>query len=429
MKKIKIPSINEHIYSFETNFKQRVYVLEKPEFYRIDVELEIPFGSSMQNFKSKNKEFKVHSGVAHFLEHMIFENSEKDISGLFAEYKSEVNAYTKEDKTAYYFSTVDDIYPPLRLLLDMVYHPSFDMEHIEKEREIILHELDMYDDELDQKIYYDLLKELYATHPIREDIGGTKEDVSIITKEELEFIHAQYYDPSTTVLFITGPVSAHEIEAFLNQYPFRKEPVREHYECIDTLELSNKEFSSKIVEKDLYSSIIMIGSKIEITNKSPKELLLLELTYLLIIDNLFTESGDFYEILEKNQLINNTFDYSISLKEEYQHILFYFDSSQPEEALKLLLPKVKEIPTTLLNKDLFEIQKNKLVGYVTMLWNRPNQAISFFSDYFKEGIDIELFYETLTKFSFEDLKQIQKEMDFSKTTYIAYIPKRDDELD
>lgn len=154
------------------------------------------------------------AGTAHFLEHKMFaERDGEDAIARFARCGANADAYTTPDLTAYLYSTTEDPYAPLEILLDFVTHPYFTEENVAKERSIIAQEIRMYDDTPMQAGYYNLMAALYHTHPIRDNVGGTEETIAEITPELLYRCHAAFYRPENMVLTVSGNVTAEAVIA------------------------------------------------------------------------------------------------------------------------------------------------------------------------------------------------------------------------
>ncbi|MDR2909048.1 MAG: insulinase family protein, partial [Oscillospiraceae bacterium] len=133
------------------------------------------YGSVDETFKTKNDDslLTVPAGIAHFLEHKLFESEEGDAFSRFAKTGASPNAYTSFDRTAYLFSCSENFKESIEILLDFVTHPWFTPETVEKEQGIIGQEIRMYDDDPDWRVYFNLLGALYSNHPVRTDIAGT----------------------------------------------------------------------------------------------------------------------------------------------------------------------------------------------------------------------------------------------------------------
>ncbi|MBQ3065345.1 MAG: insulinase family protein [Clostridia bacterium] len=151
-------------------------------------------------------------GTAHFLEHKLFAARDgEDAIARFARYGATADAFTTPDITAYLFSCTENVTESLEVLLDFVLHPYFTEENVALERSIIEQEIRMYDDIPSQTAFYRLMESMYATHPIRINVGGTTASVASITPEVLYRFYRAFYHPSNMTLAIAGNITAAEV--------------------------------------------------------------------------------------------------------------------------------------------------------------------------------------------------------------------------
>ncbi|MEG2203785.1 MAG: pitrilysin family protein, partial [Oscillospiraceae bacterium] len=147
---------------------------------------------------------EVPAGIAHFLEHKLFESEEGDAFDLYAKTGASANAYTSFDRTAYLFACTDHFAESLEILINLVTHPYFTEQTVQKEQGIIGQEIRMYEDDPEWRVYFNLLGALYHNHPIRVDIAGTVESISKISAETLYRCHQAFYNLNNMVLSVAG---------------------------------------------------------------------------------------------------------------------------------------------------------------------------------------------------------------------------------
>jgi len=165
------------------------------------------FGSVDNHYKNGDKEIVLPDGIAHFLEHKLFENEDGiDTFKKYAEYGASANAYTSSDKTVYLFSATENMMESLEILLDFVTHPYFTPETVKKEQGIIGQELRMYEDIPAMVMEMGLLESLYEKHNIRIDIGGTVESIAEITADILYKCYNTFYNLHNMALCVCGEV-------------------------------------------------------------------------------------------------------------------------------------------------------------------------------------------------------------------------------
>lgn len=150
-------------------------------------------------------------GIAHYLEHKLFESEEGDAFSRFAVTGADANAYTSFDRTAYLFQATENILPSLEILLDFVQHPYFTEETVRKEQGIIGQEIRMCEDNPDRCVLFNLLQGMYHNHPVRIDIAGTVESIADITAALLYRCYEQYYNLHNMVLVVAGKITPDEV--------------------------------------------------------------------------------------------------------------------------------------------------------------------------------------------------------------------------
>lgn len=208
----------------EINHKSglKVYIIKKPKFNKTYVSLTTKFGSNNSSIINESgKVTTIPKGIAHFLEHKLFERNGEDISTVFAQNGASVNAYTMNNRTTYLFTATKKKIENTKLLLDFVFNPLFTKKGIEKEKSIIAQEIKMYQDQASSVAYSTLQANLYETHPIKDDILGSIESIKAIDKEILKNTHNAFYHPSNMVLLLTGNVDVKKVETLLDSYEIK----------------------------------------------------------------------------------------------------------------------------------------------------------------------------------------------------------------
>ena len=187
-------------------------VVPKPGFARSYAFLGVDYGSIDTSFTRGAIPCRTPDGVAHYLEHKMFDLPEDNAMNLFAAHGGYPNAFTGYAMTAYYFDCTEQFAENLRILLRMVLTPWFPDESVEKERGIIAQEIRMYEDSADSRAYEDLFGAMFAHHPIRVPIAGTVESIGEITPQVLQDCHAAFYAPANLMLCVTGDVDPALVE-------------------------------------------------------------------------------------------------------------------------------------------------------------------------------------------------------------------------
>ncbi|MDB4867811.1 MAG: insulinase family protein [Cohnella sp.] len=209
MERMDYPKLQETVWHEKMDNGLEVFVLPKAGFTKTYATFTTQFGSVDNHFRPPGGEdMKVPDGIAHFLEHKMFEEPEGDVFSKFAVQGASANAFTSFDRTVYLFSATRQIPENLTTLIDFVQNPYFTDENVEKEKGIIIQEIDMYRDNPDWRVYFGLIEALYRKHPVHIDIAGTAESVRSITKEMLYDCYHTFYHPSNMTLFVVGGVDS-----------------------------------------------------------------------------------------------------------------------------------------------------------------------------------------------------------------------------
>ena len=194
-----------------------VRVVHRPGFTRKMAYFVTDFGAVHTDFELDGKTYHVPSGIAHFLEHKMFELPERDVSAEFAALGANVNAFTSYDMTAYYFTCSENFRESLALLLEFVSTPYFPVESVQREMGIIDQEIGMYEDTPDSQVFENLMQCMYRNHAIRVPILGSRESLRNITPELLHICHQAFYTPANMILCVVGDVDAQEIVALADK--------------------------------------------------------------------------------------------------------------------------------------------------------------------------------------------------------------------
>lgn len=219
------PQLGEHYFEERLSNGLLVRVIEKPGFAKRYAFIATDYGSIDAEFLLDGKKYTTPQGVAHYLEHKMFDLPEGNAMQAFSKYAGANNAFTSYTMTAYYVECTEHLEENLEILLRMVTTGYFTEESVEKERGIIAQEIQMYDDSADSAVMENLFRLMYQNHPVRNAIAGTVESIRDITADTLKLCHDTFYDPSNLILCVIGDVDAKAvIEQAKRQTPEGKKP-------------------------------------------------------------------------------------------------------------------------------------------------------------------------------------------------------------
>ena len=317
MNKVHFENLQETLYNEKLENGLDVYILPKRGFSKTFVTFTTKYGSIDRTFipHGKNDEVTVPDGIAHFLEHKMFEKEDGDVFQEFSVLGGSANAFTSFTRTSYLFSATDKLYENTKVLLDFVQEPYFTEETVEKEKGIIGQEITMYDDQPDWRLYFGAIENMYHEHPVKIDIAGTIESIDKITAEHLYECYETFYHPSNMMLFVVGAVDPEEMMRFIkenqNQKSFDKaeEIVRNFPDEPDTAAIPERTLTMDVTKPKL-----SFGMKCTDTDVSGEEMLKRELASDLVLDVLFGRSSEFYANAYKNGLIDESYSYSFIVR-------------------------------------------------------------------------------------------------------------------
>ena len=206
MKLFEYPKLGERCWQEILPNGLCVRVVPKPGFTRRYAFLGVNFGSIDTQFTLGGVRHRVPDGIAHYLEHKMFDLPEDNAMNLFAAHGGSPNAFTGYAMTAYYFDCTEEFEENLKILLRLVTEPYFTPESVEKERGIIAQEIRMYEDSAESRVVEDLFDGMFRSHPVRVPIAGTVESIAEITAQSLYDCHAAFYQPGNMVLCVAGDV-------------------------------------------------------------------------------------------------------------------------------------------------------------------------------------------------------------------------------
>jgi len=409
MKIIQYHTLKEKLYFNELENGLKVFILPKPGFSKTYGLFSTRFGSIDTTFVPLNEKemITVPDGVAHFLEHKMFETTKGDASELFARLSASTNAFTSSSRTAYLFNTTANEYECIELLLDFVQELYLTDESIEKEKGIINQEIGMYDDDPDWRCYFGSIQNLYKEHPVKIDIAGTVETVSEINKDILEKCYHTFYHPSNMMLFVVGNVDPQKamdlIEKNQQSKSFRKEAPIIRKKINEPLEIDKK-------HEELQMSVLMpkliVSLKINDILSDGKDKLKREMAMNLLLDILFSKSSALYEQWLNEGIINDSFSANFTQERDYSFLQIGGDTMYPNQLKEKIIDLLTHIQDYKISEDDFNRNKKKNIGILINMFNSPESIANVFSRYYFEDIMAFDLIDATYNMKIEDLYQL-----------------------
>ena len=426
MKAIKYPTLKETLYFEEMPNGLKVYLLPKAGFSKTYGLFSTRFGSIDTTFVPLHEEkmLKVPDGIAHFLEHKMFEMQDGDASEAFAKLGASTNAFTSSSRTAYLFSTTSHEKECISLLLDFVQDIYLTDENVEKEKGIINQEIGMYDDDPDWRCYFGSIQNLYQNHPVKIDIAGTVETVASINKATLEKCYHTFYHPSNMMLFVVGNIDAHEtmnlIRENQQQKHFSLENPIQRAIVDEPLDVDQKE---AILHMDVTMPKMIVSMKINDILTKPQERLKRELAMNLFLDIFFAKSSSLYDEWLNEELINDSFSAQFTQERDYCFLQIGGDTLYPEQLKEKILYFIEHIHEYDIRQEDFLRLKKKTMGIMISLFNSPESIANMFSRYYFEGIMIFDLIDCLNALTMDDLMSLRDLFDEHYATSFTILPQ------
>ena len=400
--------IDEKVYEHELDNGLKLFIIPKPGFQKTFVTYTTQFGSLDNHFKPIGSQqfVKVPDGVAHFLEHKLFEKEEEDLFTAFAEENAQANAFTSFDRTSYLFSATSNIESNIKRLLDMVETPYFTEETVNKEKGIIAEEIKMYQEQPGYKLMFNTLRAMYSNHPIRVDIAGSVESIYDITKDDLYLCYETFYHPSNMVLFIVGDVNPQNMIDLVEQHEAKRnktnQPKIERAEIDEPIEVNQHNVTEQM---KLQSPRLMLGFKNQPLKESSEKYVQRDLEMTFFYELIFGEETDFYQNLLNKDLIDETFGYQFVLEPSYSFSIITSATQQPDELKELLLNELKKYRGQLVDQEAFDLLKKQFIGEFISSLNSPEYIANQYAKLYVEGVSVFDMLEIVENITLESVNE------------------------
>lgn len=369
------------------------------------------FGSIDNRFimPKTDEEVFIPDGVAHFLEHKMFEQPDgtNSLDTLMA-LGIDANAYTTNDHTAYLFECTDHFEEGLNELMDYVQHPYFTDENVEREKGIIGQEINMYDDDPGWQLYMNAMDCMYKENPIKIDIAGSIESISKITPDVLYKCYNTFYHPSNMTMVICGDFEPEEI---LEKVKNRLLP-NENQGNIKRIYTPKEEKinrAEKITKMQVSTPIFMIGYK---DNEDSEEMVKKHIAIEILLNMIIGKSSKLYKKLYEGGLVVSQPDSDYEFSSQYSHILISGTSKEPKKVIDEITNAIEKMKQEELDEEEFERARRKTYGDYVVEYNSIGDiAKMFLADNMKQiqSFDYIEEFETVTKeYTFNILKNVFK---------------------
>lgn len=373
MEKKYYEQLNETLYSETFANGLSVTLLPKNEFHKTYGLFTTKYGSIDNQFTPLGQEerVKVPDGIAHFLEHKLFEKEDGDVFQVFGKQGASANAFTSFTRTSYLFSSTSNVLQNMTTLLDFVQDPYFTDETVEKEKGIIAQEIQMYEDEPDWRLFFGILGNLYPKHPLHIDIAGTVESIGEISAEVLYQCYQTFYHPSNMNVFVVGKMDPEEMMGWIRDNQKKKtfaeaKEIRRYFPEEKIADIIP--FDSIKMEVNRAKSII--GIKGTGTVPAEEAALVYKTKMDILLNLLFGPTSDNYLRLYNEGVIDDSFSYDFNLERTFYFAEVGGDAKDPKafsEAVKSIL--LTSSTSSELTEEHLSLVKKRMIGQILQSLN------------------------------------------------------------
>lgn len=433
MNKKHYATINETLFEEVLPNGLKVYLLPKKGFHKTYGLFSTNYGSIDNHFGYSGEGLsQVPDGIAHFLEHKLFEKEEGDVFQKFGEQGASANAFTSFTRTSYLFSTTNQVKKNLMTLIDFVQDPYFTPETVNKEKGIIGQEIQMYQDDPNWRQFFGILNNMYPKHPLHIDIAGTIASIDAITADDLYHCYETFYHPSNMTLFVVGDIDPEEVMDWIKTNQASKT-----FSEIKTIERVFPEETAKeiIPFSRLQMPVTRTKAVLGLRGfqadlpETPAEQLLFRTALNLLLQLLLGNTSQNYLELYQAGIIDDTFGFEFSFDRTFHFADFATDTHTPDvfvEKIQAILLNFEEDPEV--NEANLALLKKKMLGkYFQSLNSLEYIANQFTQDLFG---DLTLFDlpEVIQQVSLEQVKEAGRQFiqaDHFSSFYLEPIVKED----
>lgn len=380
------------IYTHKSGLK--VYVCEKKEYSSAYAIFGTRYGSIDTKFRISDGEFiEVPEGIAHYLEHKLFESEEQDAFERFSKTGASANAFTSFDRTCYLFSCSSKFEENFRILLDFVQHPYFTEETVRKEQGIIGQEISMYDDNAGWRVLFNLLCALYKVHPVRIDIAGTVESIAKINAELLYDCYNTFYNLNNMFICVAGNVDAETVFSLCDELLLDKKKV----EIERFMPEEDENIVSNKTEIKLPVSIPMFAIGFKEKCLKPQKTVREKVLTEIVLKCVFGTDGELYKELFDSGLINDNFGTEYFTGYGYASVIIEGESNNPDKVREIINNYIIKIKSTGISDEVVRRNVKAFYGKAVSEYNSVENIVMNMVD--------SAFYETEV---FEDLKVLNE---------------------
>lgn len=367
-----------------------IYLIPKPGYAKTYAMFSTRYGSIDNHFNIEGQEaIKVVDGIAHFLEHKLFEEPEGDVFMTFATQGASANAFTSHTRTSYLFSATGEVDKNLMTLLDFVQRPYLTDANVAKEKGIIEQEIRMYDDQAYWRCYRQLLENLFHQHPVRIDIAGTVESIYRIDVDSLMTCYKTFYHPTNMVLVVVGDFDPERIMQLVRDNQAAKDfgaqaAIERHFDPEPATIAQEKSELRLSIAKPL----CLMGFKEREVGLTGHDLVRRDLTTRIVMDTVFGKSSELYQELDDAGLIDPSFGYDYESNPGYSFGYIGGETEAPDQLIDRIRAGIERIKRQGISQAAFNRARNRKIGEFLRVFNSPEHLSYEFTQYLFEEADL-----------------------------------------
>lgn len=356
MKKTTINNLELDLFYEKLDNGLEIYVVPKSNSNNIYVTFTTKYGSNNNSFKVGDNTYNMPAGIAHFLEHKVFEQEDgQDPFTLFSNNGADANAFTNYEQTTYLFSSPSNFEENMKVLFNFIGNPYFTDENVEKEKGIIIQELKMYEDNQFRKGFSKIVENAFFNHPVKMQVGGTIESVKKITKEDLYKCYETFYNPSNMFVVVTGNVNPEETIDIIKNNIVENKKVDFTNIIPDEPDQVNKK--EEIIKMNVTIPKVYYGIKMNIGNYDMK---IVKQYLSLYFDSIFDATSEFSNNMKKREIIDEDINYYFINTDKHLLTIFGAETKKENELIKEIINALATIP----DKETFERKKKIFISSI-----------------------------------------------------------------
>lgn len=405
MKAVKNPLIGDTLYVDTHKTGLKIVVWPQPAASSVYAVFATKYGSVYNTLPTADGGIEeVPEGIAHYLEHKLFESEGEDAFVRYAATGANANAYTSFDRTAYLFHATENVLPSLEILLDFVQDPYFTEETVQKEQGIIGQEIRMGEDQPGRRVFFNLLEAVYHNHPVRVDIAGTVDTIARITPDLLYRCYRRYYNLHNMVLVVAGNITPEEVMDTANRLLKPCDDFVPAAFAVDEPDTVRQEYVE--VSMPVASPLFYLGFKGTAIQQTAATLA----GSRLLLQLLAGRTSRLFNRLMDEGIINDQFEDEYFFGPGYRMWLFGGESSNPKRVKEIVCEELRRLQTEGLDPDEVEACRRSAYGRLVAGMDDPTECGELIQTNLIDGIEPLAELEALAKLTVADLQEQLREI-------------------